>query len=101
MLRGIAGKNRWIQWQNRISNADIISDLGTSSVEDKVDENILRWFSHVYRMGEERIPKHMLDHKVCGRRPRGRPRMRWVDGAKLAVGERGVSFAEAKELTGD
>ena len=55
----------------------------------------------MYRMGEERIPKHMLDHKVCGRRPRGRPRMRWVDGAKLAISERGVSFAEAKELTGD
>ena len=40
-------------------------------------------------------------NKVSGRRPRGRPRMRWVDGAKLAISERGVSFAEAKELTGD
>ena len=75
VLIGIAGKNRWVQWQEQISNADIISDLGTSSVEDKVDENILRWFGHVCCMEEERIPKHMLDHKVCGRRPRGRPRI--------------------------
>ena len=95
VLRGISGKNRWIQWQDRISNADIRAELGVTSVGRKLDENVLRWFGHVSRMEAERLPRRMLYAKVPGHRPRGRPRVRWIDGVKSAVEERGKTFQEA------
>ena len=74
VVRGISGKNKWMQWQYRISNADITAELGISYGGTKFDENILRWFGHVCRMSEDRIPRQMMYSKVAGRRPRGRPR---------------------------
>jgi hypothetical protein len=41
--------------------------------------NILRWFGHVQRMEENRIPKRVLYMNLDSTRPRGRPRNRWQD----------------------
>jgi hypothetical protein len=45
----------------------------------------LRWFGHVRRIDEHRIPKRLLEMKMNGRRPRGRPRTRWKDQVKRDV----------------
>jgi len=39
----------------------------------------LRWFDHVSRMPQERLPKQALLAKVKGKGPVGRPRTRWED----------------------
>ena len=39
----------------------------------------LRWFWHVQRMEENRIPKRVLYMNLETTRPRGRPRNRWLD----------------------
>ncbi|MBJ5664446.1 hypothetical protein JGG94_23050 [Salmonella enterica subsp. enterica serovar Infantis] len=53
-LSGISGENRWLQWQDRISNSDIRAELGTNAVGDKLDESILRWFGHLCNMEDGR-----------------------------------------------
>jgi hypothetical protein len=44
--------------------------------------NRLRWFGHVQRMEENRIPKRVLYMNLGTTRLRGRPRNRWQDGVR-------------------
>jgi len=39
----------------------------------------LRWFGHVWRMEENRIPRKVLHMNLATTRLRGRPRNRWQD----------------------
>ena len=50
--------------------------------------NVLRWFSHVERMDDERLLKKVLKSKVDGISVRGRPRFGWMDGIKRALNDR-------------
>jgi hypothetical protein len=45
--------------------------------------NRLRWFGHVQRMEENRIPKQVLYMNLGTTRLRGRQRNRWQDELKL------------------
>ena len=58
-------------------------DLGGPILEPTITETIrlhrLRWFGHVQRMEENRIPKRVLYMNLETTRPRGRPRNRWLD----------------------
>jgi hypothetical protein len=51
----------------------------------------LRWFGHVQRMEENRIPKRVLYMNLESTRSRGRPRNRWQDevrdGGRVVGGE--------------
>jgi hypothetical protein len=44
-------------------------------MQNKVKGSRLRWFGHIKRMDEHRIPKRLLEMKMSGRRPKGRPHM--------------------------
>jgi len=48
---------------------------------------IMRWAEHVARMGEERVVYKVLVGKPEGRRPLGRPRLRWVDNIRMDLQE--------------
>jgi hypothetical protein len=39
----------------------------------------LQWAGHIVQMDNSGIPKKVLDGKFHGRRPVGRPRLRWED----------------------
>ena len=45
----------------------------------------LRWAGHVARMGDDRMAKGVMFRKPQGRRPLGRPRMRWMDNIRKDV----------------
>jgi hypothetical protein len=50
---------------------------------------MMRWAGHVARMGEKRNAYRIFVGKPEGKRPRGRPRRRWVDNIKMNLGEIG------------
>ena len=54
----------------------------------RADQRILRSFGNVERMDEYRIARRVLKAEVSGGRVRGRPRLGWMDGVKVALGNR-------------
>ena len=40
---------------------------------ERIKRNVLKWFEHVERIGEERLVKRMYQANVEGNRGRGRP----------------------------
>jgi len=53
--------------------------LKKPTITETIRLNRLRWFGHVQRMEENRIPKRVLYMNLGTRRLRGRPRNRWED----------------------
>uniref|UniRef100_A0A7I4Z0K6 Transposase n=1 Tax=Haemonchus contortus TaxID=6289 RepID=A0A7I4Z0K6_HAECO len=46
---------------------------------DKMREARLRWYGHVLRSNDDSTSKIGLNLDVSGKRPRGRPKQRWLD----------------------
>ncbi|KAK3517581.1 hypothetical protein QTP70_012568 [Hemibagrus guttatus] len=76
MLRFSLGVTRL----DRIRNEYIRGTAHVGRLGDKVREARLRWFGHVQRRESEYIGRRMLDMKLPGRRQRGRPKRRYMDG---------------------
>jgi hypothetical protein len=54
----------------------------------------LRWAGHVARMGEGRGMYRVLVGKLEGKRPLGRPRLRWEDNVRMDLQEVGCGFED-------
>jgi len=54
----------------------------------------MRWAGHVAHMGEERGVYRVLEGKPEGKRPRGRPRRRWVDNIRMDLQEVGCGYMD-------
>ena len=63
----------------------------------RADQRVLRWFWHVERMDDYRISRRVLMTEVSGGRVRGRPRLGWMDGVKVALGNRGMTVEAARQ----
>ena len=48
-------------------------------------------------MDEYRIARRVLMAEVSGERVRGRPRLGWMDGVKVALGNRGMTVEAARK----
>jgi hypothetical protein len=48
-------------------------------------------------LADERIPKKMLEMKSRGRKPRGRPRTRWMDQVKRDMENRGKTWTQVQQ----
>ena len=92
VLRMISGVSRRNQWENRITNENIRDDLNVESVEEVARKSRLRWYGHVERMEDFRLPKKVLYSDINGRRNRGRPRRRFLDSVKCDLNERGLEW---------
>jgi hypothetical protein len=64
-----------------LTNKEIYASVKKPTVTETISLNRLRWFGHVQKMEENRIPKRVLCMNL-GTRLRGRPRNRWQDGVR-------------------
>ncbi|KAK6729209.1 hypothetical protein RB195_006324 [Necator americanus] len=83
-----AMKMRMLRWticvtlKEKVSNDTVRSIFGVVSITEKMKEARLRWFGHVLRREEDSVAKTTLKLDVSGVRPRGRPKIRWLDRMK-------------------
>ena len=92
-LRNVCGVRRI----DRVSNVEVRRRCGKyRSVNQKIDQGLLRWFGHVERMGSERMVKRVYESEAEGNRGRGRPRKGWLEGVREVLGSRGLSVEEAR-----
>ena len=55
------------------------ANIKKPTITETVRLHRLRWFGHVQRIEENRIPRRVLYMNLETKRPRGRPRNRWLD----------------------
>jgi hypothetical protein len=68
-------KENW----RKLTNKEFYASVNKPTVIETISLNRLRWFGHVQRMEENRIPKTVLYMNLGTTRLRGRPRNRWQD----------------------
>ncbi|KAK3544908.1 hypothetical protein QTP86_029243 [Hemibagrus guttatus] len=93
MLRFSLGVTRL----DRIRNEYIRGTAHVGRLGDKVREARLRWFGHVQRRQSEYIGRRMLDMELPGRRQRGRPKRRYMDGINEDMKLVGASVEDAED----
>ena len=65
-------------WRRR-HNEELRALTRQPLITDHVRSQRIQWAGHVARMEEDRMPKSAMEGTMEGRRPVGRPRMRWRD----------------------
>ena len=64
---------------NKVRSSGILKSRNIELLLLRNQQSQLRWFGHVSRMPQERLPKQALLAKAKEKRPVGRPRTRWTN----------------------
>ena len=87
---------------DRVRNEEVRRRAGREmELVSRADQRVLRWFGHVKRMDDYRMVRRVLMTEISGGRVRGRPRLGWIDGVKVALGNRGMTVQAARQCTKD
>ena len=87
---------------DRVRNEEVCRRAGIErELASRADQSVLRWFGHVERMDEYRMARRVLMAEVSGGRVRGRPRLGWRDGVKVAFGNREATVEAARQYAED
>lgn len=78
--------------RDRMRNEKIREIVKEEPLQGKIETSRLRWYGHLKRMEEKRIPKRIHEMQMQKRRPRGRPRDRWLKGVEECVMKRGEDW---------
>lgn len=93
-----ATENKWIRrilrisYKEHITNKEIRERTKQPWISDIIKMKRMKWTGHVVRMEKERLPKKIFEYKPTGRRARGRPKRRWIDGVEEDLKEAGLSI---------
>ena len=87
---------------DRVRNEEVCRRAGIErELASRAVWRVLRWFGYVERMDEYRVARRVLMAEVRGGRVRGRPRLGWMDGVKMALGNRGMTVEAARQCAKD
>jgi hypothetical protein len=73
--------------QRKLHNKELHDVYSSSSIIKKFKSRRMKWSGHVARMGKKRNACRLLVGNPEGKRPLGRPRLRWVDNIRIDLGE--------------
>ncbi|VVC34675.1 HMG-I/HMG-Y, DNA-binding, conserved site [Cinara cedri] len=65
-------------WRRKF-NKELIEETGMTSIKYYIRGQRIQWFGHIMRGSDDKIIKTVMSWKPTGKRPRGRPRKRWID----------------------
>ena len=87
---------------DRVMNEEVRRRAGIEmELASRADQRVLRWFRHVERMDDYRMARRVLMAGVSGGRVLGRPRLGWMDGVKVALGNSGMTVEAARQYAKD
>ena len=87
---------------DRVRNEEVHRRAGIErELVSRADQRVLRWFGYVERMDEYRMARRLLMAEVNGGRLQGRSRLGWMDGVKVALGNREMTVEAARQCTKD
>ena len=87
---------------DRVRNEEVRRRAGIErELASRADQRVLRWFGHVERMDEYRTARRVLMAEGSEGRVQGRPRLGWMDGVKVALGNRGMTVEAARQYAKD
>ena len=76
---------RMVRWAMGVSllehrrNEEILEEAKVEAIATVMRRRRLEWFGHVKRRGETENIRAVAEMKMEGKRPRGRPKLRWKD----------------------
>ena len=74
-LRRVVGVTR----SDRVRNADVRETVNQEGVMEKVRRKQRAWKEKLEQMEDGRLVKKVYTEEIAGKRPRGRPRKKWID----------------------
>jgi hypothetical protein len=85
----------------KLHNDELHSLYSSPNIFRVIKSRRMRWAGHVARMGEARGVYRVLVGRPEGKRPLGRPRLRWEDNIKMDLRETGIDGANWIQLAQD
>ncbi|KAL4112236.1 hypothetical protein QTP88_016061 [Uroleucon formosanum] len=85
-------------WRKKY-NKELHEEMEMASIVSFIKGQRIQWLGHMWRRSEHNINRVVLEWKPTGKRPRGRPRKRWLDVVKKDLYRIGVQ--DWKELAQD